>query len=151
MAASQPKSVEDINSPNFAIRSGKKAPAKEEEKTREEKIGEFAHQLPEPCGYKLLVALPEASEKTEGGLYKAEATRKLEEVGTVIGFVMKLGPDAYADKEKFPNGPYCQERDWIIMRSYAGTRITVHGKEFRLLNDDSVEAVVQDPRGIEKK
>ena len=61
-----------------------------------------------------------------------------------------MGPDAYDDKKKFPNGPYCNEGDWVLMRSYSGTRFKIHGKEFRLINDDSVEAVVQDPRGIEK-
>ena len=61
-----------------------------------------------------------------------------------------MGDDCYQDKNRFPNGPYCEKGDWIIMRSYSGTRFMVHGKEFRLINDDSVEAVVQDPRGIVK-
>ena len=107
-------------------------------------------QLPEPSGYKLLIALPEVDEKTEGGIIKAQATRQLEEVGSIVGFVMKLGPDAYQDKEKFPNGPYCKEGDFILMRSYSGTRFSIHEREFRLINDDSVEAIVDDPRGIRK-
>ena len=69
---------------------------------------------------------------------------------SIVGFVMKLGPDAYQDKKKFPNGAYCKEGDLILMRSYSGTRFSIHGKEFRLINDDSVEATVQDPRGIRK-
>ena len=107
-------------------------------------------QLPEPSGYKLLIALPEVDEKTEGGIIKAQATRQLEEVGSIVGFVMKLGPDAYQDKNKFPNGPYCKEGDFILMRSYSGTRFNIHDREFRLINDDSVEAIVDDPRGITK-
>ena len=104
--------------------------------------------MPEPSGYRILIALPEADEKTEGGIIKAASLVERESVGSICGFVMKLGPDAYNDERRFPNGPYCKEGDWILMRSYTGTRFLVHGKEFRLINHDSVEAVVQDPRGI---
>lgn len=116
-----------------------------------ETIEEKAAQLPVPTGYKILIALPVAEEKTAGGILKAAETKQIEEVGSVCGFVMMLGPDCYADKNRFPSGPYCKERDWVMMRSYSGTRFTVHGKEFRLINDDSVEAVVDDPRGIAKR
>lgn len=109
-----------------------------------------AHQLPDPKGYKILINLPEPEEATEGGILKAQQTIEREEVGSIVGFVMKLGADAYQDKKRFPNGPYCKEGDFIIMRSYSGTRFLVHGKEFRLINDDSVEAVVEDPRGVMK-
>jgi co-chaperonin GroES (HSP10) len=119
-------------------------------KSIDETEPEKAHQLPKPQGYKILIALPEPDEKTEGGIIKAKQTIQLEELGSIVGFVMSLGPDAYADKKRFPNGPYCKEGDFIIMRSYSGTRIKIHGKEFRLINDDSVEAVVDDPRGVYK-
>ena len=85
-----------------------------------------------------------------GGIIKAAETLKVEEIGSICGFVLKMGADAYKDEKRFPNGAYCQEGDWVLMRSYSGTRFKVHGKEFRLINDDSVEAVVDDPRGIEK-
>ena len=116
----------------------------------EEESAEKAKQLPEPKGYKILIAMPGAEEMTEGGIIKAAVTRQLEEVGAMYGMVLKLGPDAYADKKRFPNGPYCKEGDLILMRSYSGTRFKIHGKEFRLINDDSVEAVIDDPRGLEK-
>ena len=116
----------------------------------EDESAEKAKQLPEPKGYKILIAMPGSEEKTEGGIIKAAVTRQLEEVGAMYGLVLKLGPDAYADKNRFPNGPYCEEGDLILMRSYSGTRFRIHGKEFRLINDDSVEAVIQDPRGLEK-
>lgn len=117
----------------------------------EDKVHEHvAHQLPDPKGFKLLIALPKAKETTEGGIVKAVQTMELEETSSIVGFVMKMGPDAYKDAKKFPSGPYCKERDFIIMRSYSGTRFRVHGEEFRLINDDSVEAVVDDPRGIVK-
>ena len=109
-----------------------------------------AQQLPEPKGYKLLIALPEPDEMTEGGILKAAKTLQDEEVGSIVGMVLKLGADAYNDPNRFPSGPLCKEGDFILMRSYSGTRFKVHGKEFRLINDDSVEAVVEDPRGILK-
>ena len=116
----------------------------------EEESAEKAKQLPEPKGYKILIAMPGAEEMTEGGIIKAAVTRQLEEVGAMYGMVLKLGPDAYADKKRFPNGPYCKEGELILMRSYSGTRFKIHGKEFRLINDDSVEAVIDDPRVLEK-
>jgi co-chaperonin GroES (HSP10) len=109
-----------------------------------------AKQLPTPTGYKLLIALPEPEEKTEGGIIRPEETRHREEVGSICGFVLAMGPDAYTDKKRFPNGAYCRVGDWVLMRSYSGTRFTIHGKELRLINDDSVEAVTDDPRGIAK-
>ena len=71
-----------------------------------------------------------------------------EEYSKTVGVIQ--GPDAYSDSERFPNGPWCKEGDWIVMRSYTGTRIEVHGKEFRIINDDSVEAVIEDPRGVKR-
>ena len=125
-----------------------------EEKVAEIKIDESAarkaSQMPKPKGYKILIALPEPDEKTDGGIIKASQTIHAEEVGSIVGFVLDMGPDAYANPDRFPTGPFCKKGDWIVMRSYTGTRFLVHGKEFRLINDDSVEAVVEDPRGIVK-
>tara|TARA_R110000787_G_scaffold1513_3_gene6590 strand:- start:65 stop:457 length:393 start_codon:yes stop_codon:yes gene_type:complete len=122
----------------------------EAKKSTSEEEDQKAKQLPEPSGYRILIALPNPEEKTKGGIIKAASLVERESVGSICGFVMKLGPDAYADERRFPNGAYCKEGDWIIMRSYSGTRFLVHGKEFRLINDDSVEAVVEDPRGVVK-
>ena len=109
-----------------------------------------ANQMPKPTGYKILIALPEPDEKTDGGIIKASQTIHTEEVGSIVGFVLDMGPDVYSDSARFPTGAFCKKGDWIVMRSYTGTRFMVHGKEFRLINDDSVEAVVEDPRGIVK-
>ena len=109
-----------------------------------------AKALPEPVGFRILIAIPEKEEKTEGGVLLPEDTRKREEAASLVGMVLKMGPDAYKDVERFPSGPWCKEGDFILMRSYSGTLINVHGQEFRVINDDSVEAVVEDPRGIEK-
>jgi co-chaperonin GroES (HSP10) len=109
-----------------------------------------ASQLPEPSGYKLLIALPEIDETTEGGIIKSHTSQHEESISTVVGFVLKVGTDAYSDFSRFPTGPYCKDGDWVIFRAFSGTRIKIHGKEFRLINDDTVEAVVEDPRGIER-
>ena len=113
-------------------------------KETEDKV---ASRLPKPQGYKILIGVPEVSDKTEGGVFMPDGLKSAEETASIIGFVMKLGPDAYADKDKFPNGAFCEEGDFVIFRSYSGTRFKIHGKEFRLINDDTVEAVVDDPRG----
>ena len=107
-------------------------------------------QMPEPSGYKILIALPDIDEATEGGIIKAEETRYVESVATIVGFVLKMGPDCYKDQKRFPSGPWCSEGDFILMRTYTGTRFRVHGKELRLINDDSLEAVIDDPRGYER-
>lgn len=106
-----------------------------------------ATQLPEPKGYKILCALPEVEDKFSNGILKADTTLKTEEHSSVILFVLKMGPDCYKDESRFPNGPYCSEGDFVLTRAYSGTRFKIHGREFRLINDDSIEAVVQDPRG----
>lgn len=107
-------------------------------------------RLPEPTGYRLLIAIPEVNEKTDGGVFMPDQLKKAEETASIIGFVVKAGSDAYGDENKFPNGPWCKEGDFVIFRSYSGTRFKVLGKEFRLINDDTVEAVVEDPRGYSR-
>jgi co-chaperonin GroES (HSP10) len=109
---------------------------------------EIKSQLPDPLGWKVLVAMPEAEEKTDGGIIKATQTIKDEEVSNMCGYVLKLGPDAYQDTNRFPSGPWCNEGDWVVFRPYSGTRMKIYGKEFRLINDDTVEAVVEDPTGV---
>ena len=114
--------------------------------TEEEK----ASQLPEPKGYRILCALPEADEKFDSGIVKSSETMRNEEVLSTVFFVVKLGPDCYKDDKRFPNGPWCKEGDFILARPNSGTRLKIHGREFRIINDDSVEAIVEDPRGISR-
>ena len=111
---------------------------------------EKARQLPEPKGYRILCALPEADEKFDSGIVKSSETMRNEEVLSTVFFVVKLGPDCYKDDKRFPNGPWCKEGDFILARPNSGTRLKIHGREFRIINDDSVEAIVQDPRGISR-
>jgi co-chaperonin GroES (HSP10) len=121
--------------------------SEEKKPTTEVSSEEKAKQLPNPSGYRILIAIPESEEKFESGIIKADTTRNVEEIATIIGFVLDMGPDAYADKDKFPSGPWCKKGDFILFRAYSGTRFKIHGKEFRLINDDSVEGIVDDPRG----
>jgi co-chaperonin GroES (HSP10) len=109
-----------------------------------------ARQLPDPSTYYLLCALPEAEDQFESGIAKAGTTMHYEEVLSPVLFVMKMGPDAFKDEKKFPSGPSCKVGDFVLVRPNTGTRIKIHGQELRLIYDDSVEAVVQDPRGISR-
>ena len=105
-------------------------------------------KMPIPKGYKILITLPKIEKQLgESGLILADSTQRQEELASCLGFVLKLGDMAFKDEHKFPTGPWCEEGDFIIMRNYSGTRFKVNGQEFRLINDDMVEAVVDDPRG----
>ena len=113
---------------------------------------EKAKQLPRPSGYRILCAIPEIEkEYGESGLVKAEETLMIEETLTTVLFVVDMGPDCYKDASRFPSGAYCKKGDFILIRPNSGTRLVIHGKEFRVINDDSVEGVVDDPRGIRRK
>jgi co-chaperonin GroES (HSP10) len=116
----------------------------------EEKEKKAASKLPQPCSYHILVAMPDQEEKTEGGIYLTENLREREETASMTAYVMALGPDCYAEtpQRKFPSGAYCREGDWIVMRSYSGTRIKIHGQEFRLITDDVPQAIVENPLGV---
>lgn len=116
-------------------------------KTAEEK----AKQLPTPSGYRILCAIPEQDKEFESGIIKADETIMIEETLTTVLFVVAMGPDCYKDPSRFPTGPYCQVGDFVLIRPNAGTRLVIHGKEFRMINDDSVEGTVDDPRGIRRK
>ena len=109
-----------------------------------------AKQMPEPSGFHVLCMVPEIEDKFDSGIVKAETTMFAEERLTTVLFVMKLGPDCYKDASRFPSGPWCKEGDFILVRPNSGTRLLIHGQEFRIINDDTVEGVVEDPRGISR-
>lgn len=110
---------------------------------------EKAKQVPDPATYHLLCVLPEVDEEYgDTGLVKAGQTMHFEELLSPVLFVVKIGPDAYKDAKRFPSGPSCKVGDFVLVRPNTGTRIKIHGKEFRIILDESVEAVVQDPRGV---
>ena len=110
---------------------------------------EWEAQLPKPTGYRILIALPDVEEYYKNStLLKTPDVMHKEYIMSIMGVVIDMGPDAYGDKERFPNGPWCKEGDYVMFRMNTGTRFRVNGKEFRLMNDDSVEAVIPDPSGI---
>jgi len=113
-------------------------------------VEDKATQIPEPATYHLLCMLPEAKEEYEGGLLKASQTMQYEELLSPVLFVAKIGPDAFKDEKRFPSGPSCKVGDFVIVRPNTGTRMKIHGTEFRIINDDSVEATVDDPRGVQR-
>lgn len=113
-------------------------------------VEEKARQLPRPSGYRILCAIPNVEEEYESGLLKADSTIDYEEKLATVLFVVDLGPDCYKDPSRFPTGAWCKKGDFVIVRPNSGTRLLIHGKEFRLINDDSVESVVEDPRGIKR-
>jgi co-chaperonin GroES (HSP10) len=117
------------------------------DKSNEEK----ATQLPKPSGYRILCAIPEQEKEYESGIVKADETVRNEETLTTVLFVVDLGPDCYKDTTRFPSGAWCKKGDFVLVRPYAGSRLVIHGREFRVINDDSVEGVVSDPRGIKRK
>ena len=109
-----------------------------------------AKQIPEPSGFHVLCMVPEIEDKFDSGIVKAETTMFAEERLTTVLFVMQLGPDCYKDASRFPSGPWCKEGDFVLVRPNSGTRLLIHGQEFRIINDDTVEGVVEDPRGISR-
>jgi co-chaperonin GroES (HSP10) len=126
-------------------------PTIQPKETQEENIPaeQKATSLPDPTGWKILCVVPDVKDTFENSsIVKAEQFMKQEEHATTVLFVLKVGPDAYKDSAKFPTGAWCKEGDFILVRTYSGTRFKIFGKEFRLINDDQVDAVVQDPRGL---
>jgi co-chaperonin GroES (HSP10) len=117
------------------------------DKSNEEK----ATQLPKPSGYRILCAIPEQEKEFESGIAKADETMRNEETLTTVLFVVDLGPDCYKDTSRFPSGAWCKKGDFVLVKPYAGSRLVIHGREFRMINDDSVEGIVDDPRGIKRK
>ena len=127
------------------------AKAKQEAKDESIALEDRATQLPDPSGYHILCAIPEMEKEYDNGLLKADETLRHEEALTTVLFVVALGPDCYKDEKRFPSGPWCKQGDFILVRPHSGSRLVIHGREFRVINDDTVEAVVSDPRGIKRK
>ena len=108
-------------------------------------------QLPKPSGYRILCAIPEQEKEYDSGILKADTTMHYEELLTTVLFVVDMGPDCYKDPSRFPTGPWCKKGDFVLVRPNSGTRLVIHGREFRIINDVSVEGIVDDPRGIKRK
>ena len=104
--------------------------------------------LPKPTGWRILVLPYKAKEKTKGGIILSDKTVTESQIATNCGLVMDIGPDAYNDKDKFPNGPWCKKKDWVLFARYAGSRIYIDGGEIRVLNDDEILGTIEDPEDI---
>ena len=121
-----------------------------EEATRvdETNVSDIQNELPQPTGWRILVLPFTPKEKTKGGIIIAQESLDKARIATNCGYVVKMGPMAYGDKEKFPTGPWCKEKDWVIFARYAGSRLPIEGGEVRLLNDDEVLGTIKDPESV---
>jgi chaperonin GroES len=105
-------------------------------------------RLPSPTGWRILILPYRGKGKTEGGIFLPDDVQEKSQIGTQAGYVLKVGPLAYQDTEKFPSGPWCKEKDWVMFARYAGSRFTIDGGEVRILNDDEILATIMDPEDI---
>ena len=117
-------------------------------KSKEEKVTEESTKLPQPTGWRMLVLPFKMKEKTKGGIIMGQDTLEKQQVASQCGNVLAMGPDAYGDKQRFPDGPWCKVGDWVMFARYAGSRIKIEGGEVRLLNDDEVLATIKNPEDI---
>ena len=120
----------------------------EEKRIDETNVANIQDELPIPSGWRLLVLPFTPKEKTKGGIIIAQEALDKARIATNCGYVVKMGPMAYGDKEKFPTGPWCKEKDWVIFARYAGSRLPIEGGEVRLLNDDEVLGTIKDPESV---
>jgi co-chaperonin GroES (HSP10) len=119
----------------------------EKEKKKKEEIPETS-KLPVPTGWRILVLPHRGKGKTKGGVILSDKTVEETQIATNVGLVLAIGPDAYNDKDRFPNGPWCKEKDWVIFARYAGSRLNIEGGELRILNDDEILGTTDDPESI---
>jgi len=143
-------SLEEAQNDETKVVSLEKAYINREEKILDpDKLEESSlDRLPKPTGWRLLILPYRGKGKTEGGVFLPDQTIERESVATVCGYVLAVGPLAYKDEEKFPTGAWCAKKDWVIFGRYAGARFRIDGGEVRILNDDEVIAVIQDPEDI---
>ena len=132
------KEQSSILTPNNDLIGVKKSEKKEEKEPK----------LPQPTGWRMLVLPFKMKEKTKGGLVLAETTLERQQVASQVGLVLAMGDQCYKDKERYPDGPWCKVKDWVMFARYAGSRIKIDGGEMRLLNDDEVLATIDSPEDI---
>jgi co-chaperonin GroES (HSP10) len=140
------KSMNDV--PDRVLNFGSQESSTEEPSLTPETLESHADKLPAPTGYRILILPFEPKATTRGGIMLAKQTLEKEKVAAIVGLVVSLGPSAYADQDKFPDGPWCKEGDWVIFGRYAGARFRIEGGDMRLLNDDEILAVISDPESI---
>jgi len=118
-------------------------------KTKEEKNKEPAmERVPQATGWRMVILPYKGVEKTKGGLLLTDKAIEEQQLTTNVGLILSMGSDAYADKNKFPNGPWCKKGDWVVFAKYAGSRVKIEGGEIRILNDDEILAKLKDPKDV---
>ena len=118
----------------------------EKPKLQPESIGaSLLERMPEPTGWRILILPYQGQSKTAGGIFIPQEVQEKSQISTQVGYVLKVGPLAYQDKEKFPSGPWCKEKQWVMFARYAGSRFQIDGGEVRVLNDDEILATILDP------
>jgi len=143
------KTINEGVTPDRVLNFGSDTPLDTpKEQITPENLESHADKLPNPTGYRLLILPFSPPEKTKGGIVIAKQTLEKERIATVVGLVVRKGPDAYSDLDKFPDGPWCEEGDWVIFGRYAGARFNIDGGDMRLLNDDEILATVNNPEDI---
>lgn len=105
-------------------------------------------RLPQPTGWRILILPYRGKDVTAGGVYKPQESVERYALATVVGYVLKMGPDCYKDEKKFPGGPWCKEREWVIIGRYAGARFKIEGGEVRIINDDEIIGTIKDPEDV---
>ena len=139
---------EEIPKTKFALEEKYSSTQEDSNRVDQTNIDKVAEQLPQPCGWRLLVLPFTPKEKTKGGIIFSQESLDKARIATNCGYVVKMGPNAYQDKEKFPEGAWCKEGDWVLFARYAGSRIPIEGGEVRLLNDDEVLGTIKDPESV---
>ena len=144
---------QSLTSPNNEVPKHKNALEEKYQATQatrldENNIQSVIDELPEPTGWRMLVLPFTPKEKSKGGIILSQESLDKARIATNCGYVIKIGPLAYGDKEKFPTGPWCKKGDWVIFARYAGSRLPIEGGEVRLLNDDEVLGTVKDPESV---
>jgi len=120
----------------------------EDKEATEEPSKTNLEKLPQPTGWRLLVMPFQVKEKSEGGIIIAQEALDRARAAVQVGYVLKLGPLCYGDKERYPTGPWCKEKDWVIFARYAGSRMEIEGGEIRMLNDDEILGTIEDPKDL---
>ena len=116
---------------------------------RPENIGKsLLDKMPSPTGWRILILPYRGKGQTEGGIYLPDQLVQEQSVSTQVGYVLKVGPLAYKDPDKFPSGAWCEEKDWVMFARYAGSRFAIDGGEVRILNDDEILAKILDPEDV---
>jgi len=134
--------------PERVLNFGEGSTFVEEDSITPDNLEDHASKLPRPTGYRILILPFKPNATTKGGIMLAKQTMEKEQLATIVGLVVSLGPDAYKNSDKFAEGPWCQEGDWVIFGRYAGARFRIEGGDMRLLNDDEILAVIEDPEEI---